>query len=563
MKNIHPSKEQLKFGIICQNKTIFEWQKKCLKNLLKTHKANGPLFILNLNPPQKIKNNYKKNIFDNNFNNILYELSYKFLTKLTENNKIDISSNYKNTLKLNTSLLNQEDQTNCLPQKTINKVKQFNPDFVINFTPKSLNGELLKIPNYGIWAFFYGYYQLRQPKMAYFWEIYNNNPASIITLQKITTDPNSNKILQRGTFKTKNIVPNNNYPNHFDWPAQACMDILKDRNKFYDNKYKTPDKISRNKPTKREILFFIFNLMINNLKKIYRKFLRRKWNIGLVKQPISKILKDNSSPKVEWFPEIGANNFIADPFGIEKNNKKVVFFENYNININKGHIETAEIDNMEIKNFKENCAQEISLPHHISYPFVFEYKNDFFCFPETNAANEIALYKLNSKNNQWQKEKIILQKAGMDPTPLFLNNNWWLFFTKPENNSNLFVYTAKNLMGPWHAHSSNPVKTDVTSARPGGTPFKYKNNIYRPAQDCSQRYGGRLALNKIKKISLTEFEEKTVSFIEPVPPYNKGLHTLSKIGNYTLLDGKKLEFNFSTVWERLKNKLFRLSDLIK
>ncbi len=92
---------------------------------------------------------------------------------------------------------------------------------------------------------------------------------------------------------------------------------------------------------------------------------------------------------------------------------------------------------------------------------------------------------------------------------------------------------------------NNPVKSDVRSARPGGTPFYHEGALYRPAQDCSKTGGGKTVINRIKRLSPSSFDEEAVAVVEPDPtgPYPEGLHTISKVGDFTLVDGKRFEFS--------------------
>ena len=52
-------------------------------------------------------------------------------------------------------------------------------------------------------------------------------------------------------------------------------------------------------------------------------------------------------------------------------------------------------------------------------------------------------------------------------------------------------------------------------------------------------------INRIRRLSPSEFEEdEEVASVEPdkAGPYPEGLHTLSKVGDLTLVDGKRFEF---------------------
>src|SRR2546428_268438 len=121
-----------------------------------------------------------------------------------------------------------------------------------------------------------------------------------------------------------------------------------------------------------------------------------------------------------------------------------------------------------------------------------------------------------------------------------------LTFTDREKggDANLYVWHASDLWGPWEAHPLNPVKTDIRSARPGGTPFEYEGQLYRPAQDCSKTGGGKIVLNRVDRLTTTEFQEEPVAIVAPYAdtPYQDGLHTLSAAGDYTLIDAKRFRF---------------------
>jgi hypothetical protein len=135
---------------------------------------------------------------------------------------------------------------------------------------------------------------------------------------------------------------------------------------------------------------------------------------------------------------------------------------------------------------------------------------------------------------------------------------WWLFFTRKEydSNINLFAYFSESFDGEYKPHLNNPIKTDISSARPAGTPFMHEGNLYRPSQDSSATYGGAVKINRITKLNPYEFEEVTEKVIFPDRNslFNKGIHTLSSCGDYTIVDGKRFVFSWYSFWYRLKIK---------
>jgi hypothetical protein len=183
----------------------------------------------------------------------------------------------------------------------------------------------------------------------------------------------------------------------------------------------------------------------------------------------------------------------------------------------------------------------------MSYPFILEHDNHVYCIPESYQSSQITLYRREMAGGIFVRNRVLLDDvAAVDPTLLFYHDRWWLFFTSRKySNTHLFIYHSPDLSGAFHPHAQNPVKTDIRSSRPAGTPFFDGDKLYRPAQDCSVTYGGRIAINRVERLTVDDFHEETVRFIEPVTDsvYNQGLHTLSGVGNMTLIDGKMYQLN--------------------
>jgi hypothetical protein len=106
----------------------------------------------------------------------------------------------------------------------------------------------------------------------------------------------------------------------------------------------------------------------------------------------------------------------------------------------------------------------------------------------------------------------------------------------------------------------NPVKCDVRSSRPGGTPFWLDGALYRPTQDSSVSYGCALTINRVLQLTADHFEEKPVAHIDRVPGrYSDGVHTLSGADGITVLDAKRMIFVPDLALRRLRFKLGRLA----
>ncbi len=122
---------------------------------------------------------------------------------------------------------------------------------------------------------------------------------------------------------------------------------------------------------------------------------------------------------------------------------------------------------------------------------------------------------------------------AVDSTLLNYNNRWWLFANvKTESGASswdeLHLFFADDLLSTaWTPHPLNPIVSDVSNARPAGPIFAHDGALYRPAQDCSLRYGFRIDL-------LTE-----TSYAEKIFQHNDllAMHTLSRTGEWEFIDG--------------------------
>ena len=101
----------------------------------------------------------------------------------------------------------------------------------------------------------------------------------------------------------------------------------------------------------------------------------------------------------------------------------------------------------------------------------------------------------------------------------------------------LHIFHAPSPLGPWTPHRLNPVKSDARCARPAGRLFRWNGHLYRPSQDCSGRYGSAIVINRIVRLTESEFEEKAVSRIDPKwAPDLLATHTLNSSDGITVVD---------------------------
>ena len=264
------------------------------------------------------------------------------------------------------------------------------------------------------------------------------------------------------------------------------------------------------------------------------------WSIGLMRGGATALLAD--TPAIEWLPIDGRNAFAADPFLIEEDGRLWCFFEALPYASDRGKI--CYVDVHEAHTGRLTVRDAIVAPFHLSYPFLLRHDGEILCIPEANESGRITVYAAHDFPGGWtEKCTLIDDFAGVDSTFFHHEDRWWLFATDGRSgwNDALHIWYADTLFGTWRRHARNPVKRGLAGTRPGGRPFVSGGRLYRPAQDCSARYGGALIVNEIVTLSPEQFEERPVNTLAPDRdgPYPDGLHTANVCGDVIAVDGNR------------------------
>lgn len=236
------------------------------------------------------------------------------------------------------------------------------------------------------------------------------------------------------------------------------------------------------------------------------------------------------------------DRFWADPFPLWRDGRHYVFIEEYPYARRKGHISVMEIDPA---GEWHTPVPVLERPYHLAYPFVFEWRNTLYMIPETERNRTIELYECRSFPHEWELSAVLMEDiAAVDTTLIETGGRWWMFTSiAPEGTadfeSELHLFYAPSPLGPWTPHPRNPVKSDIRSARPAGAIFSTGGSaLFRPAQDCAQRYGHSIVIHEIRELTPERFEEVPVARIAPTwAPHLVGTHTLNSAPGLVVVDG--------------------------
>jgi hypothetical protein len=282
-------------------------------------------------------------------------------------------------------------------------------------------------------------------------------------------------------------------------------------------------------------------MMVRLLWRVASGVLRRRVSGSLREKQWFIAYGRDSAPPTTIMPPPG--RFYADPFLFQRDGRRYVFFEDYD-----GTSGRADICYLEIDEHGRHCSPQLALRQdcHLSYPFVFTEGDDVYMLPETAGHRTVELYRAARFPDEWTLERVLLKDVtATDATLLRREDRWWLFVALAVDGGRpvdeLCLFSSDSLHGEWEPHPLNPIVSDVRSARPAGRIFSRNGQLIRPAQDCSEAYGGRLVFNRIDVLSPTEYREEPIGAIEPaVDTGNLRTHSYDSDGTYEVLDGFRM-----------------------
>jgi hypothetical protein len=428
------------------------------------------------------------------------------------------------------------------------QVRSLEIDFILTWTDDPAVNGLAGAARWGLWRYHLGDSQSPPADVAGFWEVYERRPVSSAMLVQVQPDPDSFIVLREAHVRTQMYSWRRNreqlQARCTQWAAQLCSDIRNGELRQFSSAPSRRQRRRRARPTFGQSIIHAVRIGSRiALAAAWNLLRHEQWNVGVVEQPISAFLDAGRRAPTRWVATPGRSEFLADPFGTVRDGRLTVFCEHLSYHDNRGTIVSIDPTGR-----TSPVAIGPTPAVHLSYPCLIELDGRLLCIPETHEAREVALYEVERFPDRWRKVATLLSDTvAVDATPFRHGDLWWLAASTPAPkgaNCELHLWYGSAITGPWQAHPGNPVKVDVRSARPGGTPFVHDGVLYRPAQDCSTAYGARAVINRVVTLTPTSFREEFAAAVDPdkAGPYPDGLHTLSAVGAMTLIDARSTRF---------------------
>lgn len=288
------------------------------------------------------------------------------------------------------------------------------------------------------------------------------------------------------------------------------------------------------------------------------------WRVGFTRRSLREVAQTGlNAESVTWIaPPAQGFQFLADPFGLERDGVLTVFVEAFDYRVKRGEIHFYQYDR---QNRRVGQGVALAEPFHLSYPSLIEDGGELYMLPEGYKSGGLTLYRCVRFPDRWEPVSRLLDVPAIDATLVRHEGKWWMFHALPgpadRAMRELHVHFADELLGPWTPHGANPVRTGFHTSRPGGSAFVSDGAVYLPVQDCRETYGHAIEMLRIDGLTATDFRATSVRrFIADglLDGFGDGLHTLSGGGDATFLDVKSIRRSPGEGGVRLLYKLRRL-----
>jgi hypothetical protein len=429
---------------------------------------------------------------------------------------------------------------------------EYDLDVALRLGFRILKGKALQIARYGVWSYHHGDNARYRGGPAGFWEVMERTPVTGTILQVLTEELDDGRVIARRYGRTeRNSVAINRDKCHWHsvpMVARKLADLRAHGEAALTNGADveiTPySERLYTTPFDRELIRPLGAMMAHRVKSYARVLSSTdQWIVAYRFHGRSQ--RSSSVPATSFYnfkPLIPPRDrFWADPFVVVRDGRTYLFIEEYMQDTARGHIAVMEAGADGSWNTPVPVLQR---PYHLSYPFTFWWEEQLFMVPESGGNRTVELYRCTEFPDAWELDTILLTDINaVDSTLIEHRGRWWMFLSighewSRDLDEELSIFHAPTPRGPWTPHARNPVKTDVRSARPAGRFFEWKGNLYRPAQDCAERYGHAISLSRVLQLDETEYREVEVGRI--LPQWRPGLvatHTLNSAPGITVIDG--------------------------
>lgn len=558
------SRSRLRFAVLCDGETVEKWQLRSIDRLERSGAAECVAIVVPgqspAGPPRKSKLN----------RNSLYNLYFRLVSrKCGAKAPASIAEGRPNVPVIRVKTERRPRGRTAVDAAGLALLADLDLDFAVRFGFGILSGDILRLPRHGVWSYHHGDPSRFRGQPPGVWEIYRGSPVTGAIVQRLDETLDDGEILARATFPTFG----GSYARQLDALLDGSTSLLANVARHCAVHGETP-KVAAGKPgpiyrkpTNGEMLRLALVMAVNRLGSVLGSLFRhQQWALVVADARLETILEKGMGVPLDRYLDSAAavpeekGMFAADPFLVarpaSRDSGPEIVFERFDWRTGKGHIASVRAEG---GGRFSHPVPVLELETHLSYPFVSSRDGKASIVPESCDGGRLVEYALGLPGAQ-ARPVHDHGVAVLDPTILFHNGRYWMFYCGDAHNSHLCVRHAASADGPWTEHALNPVKIDVGNARPAGPILASGGELYRPAQICVPIYGQGIVFNKIVRLDEDFYLEEPVASIVPARSgrYRHGVHTVAQGDGILVFDRARMMFSPYEALRQVSAKLGKL-----
>lgn len=434
----------------------------------------------------------------------------------------------------------------------VERLRALRLDVALRFGFRILRGRALDIATRGVWSLHHGDNAESRGGPTCFWEVFEGRETTGAVLQVLSEDLDAGQQLARVHVPTHGLSVNQTAGRLY-WRAVPALIAALERLRLGSvsvaqanmsvGEWQAYSRPLYTRPRAGAVLQLATRLLARRVRARWHALSgREQWRLMLHLDRGSTTDVPNAAPFRFRHLVPPSDRYWADPCPVWHDGRHFVFFEEHPFESANAHISVVEVDARGEPTSEPVVA--LRRDYHMSYPFVFSWKERWYLVPESYTRGALELFRCVRFPDTWEFAGNLLDGvAAVDPTIARIGERWWLFTATISETTlaadSLLLYYADDPLGAWTPHPLNPVKVDLRSARPAGKLFEVGGTWYRPAQDGAPKYGTRIVFNRIDEISPTDFRETVVDRLTPTwDRYVLGTHTINCAHGLTAIDAR-------------------------
>ena len=230
---------------------------------------------------------------------------------------------------------------------------------------------------------------------------------------------------------------------------------------------------------------------MKNVRKIYERIARDRWEIGFVEGGLDAVMGQESL-KVNWLKHSFSDRWFADPFILDVTENTIqVLVEEFDYRTAKGRIALLEADRQTFELRSRHIVLELDT--HLSFPAIWRENGRVFIYPENWRSGALYLYELKDLRCDVGTKTVLCEEPMADAIMTDRFGKRLLFSVK--ENDKLRVYHYDVSKNRFELSYEKPF--GKATARNGGDFFEYQGKVYRAAQVCIHHYGEALEIQQV------------------------------------------------------------------